>query len=317
MAETVKVPGIGQVKKGYVFGGVAVLAGILAVAYYRHSQSTAASAASTTATDPTANTNYQDPNAIDPNTGLTYGEEAAGIQSGDLSGYGTPYGDTSGLIGYDSQGNPIYADTVGYGPSPSFTTNGNWAQAAESYLVSTTGADAGTVSAALGTYIAGQPLTSAQATIVRSAQAFFGTPPQSGSNGYPPALRLVSPPDTTPPPVQTPPPPVKTPPPKTTPPPPAAKAPGMPGGVHATRVTRTGMNLAWNKVTGATQYKVRLTYQEPGSGGSGVVGNKTVSSTSTSISGLTPNHTYTVHVAAGNKAGWSGETNGPAVKTSK
>ncbi len=180
MADTVNLPGAGPVKKSWVLAGVAVLAGILGVAYYRHSKNAPAAAAGTS----------QDPNAIDPATGLTYGEEAAGIQSGTLAGAGTPYGDTSGLIGYDAQGQPIYADQVGYGPGPSFTTNGNWAQAAESYLVATTGADAGVVAAALGTYIAGQPLTSAQAQIVQSAIAFFGQPPQSGSNGYPPSLKL-------------------------------------------------------------------------------------------------------------------------------
>lgn len=301
MADTVNVPGAGPVKKVWVLAGLGVLAGILGVAWWRHSQSSSASAASSPAAD-------VNPDAVDPNTGLTYGEEAAGIQAGDLAGYGTGYGDTSGLIGYDSQGMPIYADTVGYGPAPSFTTNGNWAQACEAYLVSTTGADAGTVAAALGTYIAGGALTSAQATIVHSAIAFFGTPPQSGSNGYPPALKLVEPPSSTPaPPSSTPKPPTSTPKP--------APKPKMPTGVHATRVTSNGMTLAWNKSTGATQYRVRLTYQEAKSGAAGVVVNKTVTGTSTSVSGLTKNHTYTVHVAAGNKSGWSSETNGPAVKT--
>src|SRR6266700_4026600 len=121
MADTVNRPGAGPVKKSWVLAGVAVLAGILGVAYYRHSKNAPAAAAGTS----------QDPNAIDPATGLTYGEEAAGIQSGTLAGAGTPYGDTSGLIGY-----------------------------------------------------------SAQAQIVQSAIAFFGQPPQSGSNGYPPSLKL-------------------------------------------------------------------------------------------------------------------------------
>lgn len=176
----VKVPGVGTVPKKGVAAGLAVLALILGIAYYRHSKNKAAPAADMS----------QDPNAIDPATGLTYGEEAAGIQSGTLAGAGTPFGDTSGIVGYDAQGQPVYADQVGYGPAPSFVSNGAWSQAVQQYLVATTGADAGTVAAALGTYLAGQPLTDAQAQIVHSAIAFFGQPPQAGSNGYPPSLRL-------------------------------------------------------------------------------------------------------------------------------
>lgn len=188
MPDTVTVPGAGPVSKKWAIAGVAVLGGILAVAYYRHARNASATAAA--ATDATA----PDPNAVDPNTGLTYGEEAAGVASGTLAGAATPFGDTSGIVGYDAQGNPIYTDQVGYGPAPSFVNNGAWAQAAEQYLVSTTGADAGVVAAALGAYIEGQPLTEAQASVVRQAQAFFGQPPQAGSNGFPPSLRMVAPP---------------------------------------------------------------------------------------------------------------------------
>ena len=198
MADEVKVPGVGPVKKPLVFGGLAVLAVILGVAYYRHSKSASTAAASTTDTSA-----QQDPNAIDPATGLTYGEEAAGIQSGTLAGYGTAYGDTSGIVGYDAQGNPVYADQVGYGPTPNFVNNAAWSQAVQQYLVASTGADAGTVAAALGTYLAGQPLTSAQATIVQSGIAFFGQPPQAGSNGYPPSLRMAAPSAPAPQPVGT------------------------------------------------------------------------------------------------------------------
>lgn len=185
MAETVKIPGVGPVKKGWAVGGVAVVGGILAVAYYRHART--ASTAAAAAPQP-------DPNAVDPATGLTYAEEDAGISAGDLAGYGSALGDTSGIVGYDAQGNPVYADQVGYGPAPSFTNNAAWAQAAEQYLVSTTGADAGTVAAALGAYTNGQPLTSAQASVVHQAIAFFGTPPDAGSNGYPPSLKMTEPP---------------------------------------------------------------------------------------------------------------------------
>lgn len=179
----VKVPGVGTVPKKGVAAGLGVLALILGIAWYRHSKNKAA--ATTTGTQP-------DPNAIDPNTGLTYGEEAAGIQAGDLAGGGTPYGDTSGIVGYGSNGQPVYADQVGYGPTPNFVNNAAWSQAAQQYLVQSTGADAGTVAAALGAYLAGQPLTTDQASVVNQAIAFFGRPPDAGSNGYPPSLNVVA-----------------------------------------------------------------------------------------------------------------------------
>lgn len=315
----VKVPGIGNVPKGGAIAGVAVLAVILGVAYYRHSRNKAAAPAAAAAAQP-------DPNAIDPATGLTYGEEAAGIQSGTLAGYGTPYGDTSGIVGYDAQGSPVYADQVGYGPSPSFVSNGNWSQAAEQYLVSTTGADAGTVAAALGTYLAGQPLTDAQAQIVQSAIAFFGQPPQAGSNGYPPSLRLSGTSGTagtgttgtggsgdsgtgatgTPPPPAPDNTPAPAPAPDNTPAPPPSH-PGNPvpaqvSGLHVTRVSRTSIGLAWNRSANATKYQVRVTYQGQ------VVQTPTTGGTSYTVSGLTPDHTYGLHVVAENGSQWAPET---------
>lgn len=184
MPDTLTVPGVGPVKKSWAGAGILILAGVLAVAYYRHSRNAAAAAAG--AAQP-------DPNAIDPATGLSYAEEAAGIQAGDLAGAGTPYGDTSGIVGYGANGQPVYADQVGYGPAPVFVNNTAWAQAAQSYLTGQTGADAGTVAAALGAYLNGQPLTQAQASIVNQAIGFFGQPPQAGSNGYPPSLKMAEP----------------------------------------------------------------------------------------------------------------------------
>lgn len=183
---TVTVPGLGPVQKKWVVigGGGTVL--ILGVMWYRHRTAAAAAPA---ATDP----NAVDP-TIDPATRIPYADEAAGVAAGTMAGYGTSgLADTSGIVGYDAQGNPVYSDQVGYGPTPSFVSNAAWAQATQQYLVSTTGADAGTVAAALGTYLNGQPLTEAQASVVQSAIAFFGSPPQSGSNGYPPALKMAAP----------------------------------------------------------------------------------------------------------------------------
>jgi fibronectin type III domain protein len=88
-------------------------------------------------------------------------------------------------------------------------------------------------------------------------------------------------------------------------------APAMPS-AHETKVTSNSVTLAWTKVTGATSYRIRVTYQGK------LVGSPHVTAgTSATISGLTADHTYTFHVASIGPGGTSAETNGPAVKTSK
>jgi len=88
-----------------------------------------------------------------------------------------------------------------------------------------------------------------------------------------------------------------------------AKRPAMPAGVRVTKVTPTQVGLAWTKVPGATDYRVRATYQGK------LAAQRTASTPAITIDGLTPDHTYTFHVAASNAAGISPETNGPAQKT--
>lgn len=92
----------------------------------------------------------------------------------------------------------------------------------------------------------------------------------------------------------------------------AKPKPGTPTGVHATKTTSNAVTLTWNKAPNATSYRVRATYQ-----GKLVGSQQTVNGTSATISGLHPDHTYTFHVAAVGPGGSSGETNGPAVKTSR
>jgi Fibronectin type III domain len=90
--------------------------------------------------------------------------------------------------------------------------------------------------------------------------------------------------------------------------PPPTKPPAEPTGVRATSVTPTDVTLAWHGVTGATQYRIRVTYQGK------LVTEKSVTATSSTVSGLVPDHTYTFHVAASNSAGSSAEA-GLSVKT--
>ena len=113
------------------------------------------------------------------------------------------------------------------------------------------------------------------------------TPPPSGGTG------TVPPPDSVPPGTGKP------------APPPA------PAGVKVTRKTATQVGLAWTPDAGATDYRCRVTYQGK------LVASKTARTPAITIDGLTPDRTYTFHVAATNAGGTGPETNGPAVKTSK
>lgn len=86
--------------------------------------------------------------------------------------------------------------------------------------------------------------------------------------------------------------------------------PAMPAPVTAHAVDSTTITASWPHVTGAVHYLARVTYQ----GTLAAPRVITVANTAR-VTGLHPDHTYTVHVAAGNVAGWSAETNGPTVRT--
>ena len=92
---------------------------------------------------------------------------------------------------------------------------------------------------------------------------------------------------------------------------PATAIPAEPSGVHVTGVTSTSVSLAWNSEAAATSYRIRVTYQ------GNEVRQQTAYAASATVSGLTPDHTYTFHVAASNAKGTSAETNGPSATTSR
>ncbi|HEY1706418.1 MAG TPA: PASTA domain-containing protein [Trebonia sp.] len=318
------------------------LAGFAVIWWYyerQNSSSTgAASAASSTTgtgygTDPAGNSGY-----IDPETGYVYGsaEDIAALQSeGELASNTDASGGSSG--------------------TGTYTDDNAWAEAAINYLVAR-GVDPTTANQAITLYLAGQNLTTEQQADINLAIQGIGAPPQlpGPSSGNPaPVQGTVTVPNvigksasaadaaitaaglvpgahstgtgtvngqtpkggtsassgstvdlslagtsstgtstgtgTT-----------KT----------AAKAPAMPGGIHGTPYTNK-IDLAWTPVPAATQYRIRATYQ------SAVVYNGTSSTTHATVTGLSPNRTYTIHVSAGNAAGWSSETNGPAIKTTQ
>jgi len=90
----------------------------------------------------------------------------------------------------------------------------------------------------------------------------------------------------------------------------AAKTLPAPSGVHSTKVTTSSITVAWTAVPGATGYRIRVTYQ------SALVSTQQVTGTSATISGLTSDHTYGIHVATVNAAG-TGAEGDTDIKTSK
>lgn len=108
------------------------------------------------------------PATVPPDSGFSSATGATGPGQSSLAGYYDPQtGQYITGVGAGSAG------TV-FGPA----TNAAWAQQVEAYLVSL-GHDAVTTSAALGKYLTGQTMSADQASVVQSALAFFGAPPQS------------------------------------------------------------------------------------------------------------------------------------------
>lgn len=172
MADTLKLPGLGEQKKTtvYVVGGVVVL--VLGVAWYR-AKKTAAAVPVPTATDA---------------TGTAGTDASSGDTSMDYTGAydSSLYGDGSTNL----YGQPLYGDGSTQTIPGGYTNNPQWSQAAEDYLANTVGLNATSVQAALGKYLTGGTVTPDQQNIIEQAIAAVGYPPQSGPNGYPPSIQL-------------------------------------------------------------------------------------------------------------------------------
>jgi hypothetical protein len=184
---------IGPVKKktAAIVGAGGIL--IIGIVWYRTKQQNAAAA--TTATDQSGN--------IDPATGLPTGspEDLAALQAQNQGQFDSSSFTGGQVTGYTSSGQPVYSPGAGaFGSVPpntgpgTFTSNGQWSQYAEQYLVDNAGGDAATVGNALGKYITGQPVTPDQTQIIDSAIAFAGYPPIAGPAGNPPGINTINPP---------------------------------------------------------------------------------------------------------------------------
>lgn len=262
MADTIELAGK-PVKKQTVMIAAAAAA-VLGIGIYRYRKQQAADAATQSATD-AAGTGTGTADQIDPATGFPYGsvEDASALTS--QAGYNSPIGGlgTSGVS---------YSYAPGTGYPQGFTSNAQWSQAVEDYLVNTTGADANTVGNALGKYITGQELTADQQAVVNQGIAFQGYPPVAGPDGYPPHIRTGPAPTPTP-----------TPTPGGT-----VYAVNPPTGLHLLSSSRTGVTIGWNATQHATSYTVNLVGHGPSNT------NKTYEN----IGSLKPNTSYTVQVWA-------------------
>ena len=190
MPEQTKLPILGKTNKTTVIAAVAAIVAMGGYVVYKYEKNKASksTATSTTSTGAAAN---------------AYGYAGYGYNSG-YYGYGFGYGNTGSVgevpsewyYGYGEYGYGYYNSETGAYEGPASgssapssatpTTNAEWATVATSDLVNE-GYSSTSVTAALGAYLAGAELTSAQVTIVQAAIALTGQPPVAAATGYPPA----------------------------------------------------------------------------------------------------------------------------------
>lgn len=187
----VKLPGVGPVSKKWfiIVGGGAVVT----IAYVSYKKKSAAAAApSAAAADTTGTSALSGQPCVDENG-----------NPGVYDDTGTCQVDTSALGGYyaGSGAGGVSGVTTPVAGTGGFTTNGQWSQQVIMDVQSLgTGVDVPTLTAALGAYIAGQPVSAAQQSLIDQAISIDGYPPVAGANGYPPAMlnQPVAPPASTP-----------------------------------------------------------------------------------------------------------------------
>lgn len=218
MADTIKLPGVGPVKKTYVYIGVGITAGILLWAYYRRANAAAEPVADVPATVDAGVTDY--------------------AQESDASGYNVVYPPSTGAYaqyGYDIYGNPLPAPT-GLGGG-TITSNSDWADEAAA-LLTNAGVEQSVATTAVTRVLGGLAVTSAQRDYFMQAVGALGQPPQ----GYPTPIRLTDngqEPGGGGPSTGT----------------PGAQLPA-PANLHVDKVSRTYVIVDWNDVPGAKSYNL-------------------------------------------------------------
>lgn len=308
-----------KVNNWLVIGGAG---GVVLIVYlYKRGSSSSSSSStnSSSAIDPLTGLPYSEDNTVDPVTGLTYLAEAQ--QYGSVSAAEAEFsGGTSGYLstgGLGTYGGTGYVGTAGYPSSTtplqqvtSFGTNSQWAQAAETYLISL-GYDATTVTNALGAYITGSQVTSDQAVVINAAIGAEGYPPVAGSNGNPPGINLGT--TTTPPPSGgggggtggggggggtggggggTPPPPP-------TPTPTRVHEYPAPSGLRVVSKTSSSVTITWDNTNPPATSSTVAVYQMNGKNvhyGTVSLPDATGGRGETTVSGLHPGWQYQIHV---------------------
>ncbi len=156
--------------------------------------------------------------------------------------------------------------------------NAEWSQFVRDDLSGRSGYDSGVVSAALGKFIARQPLTPAEVSIIQQAWAIAGEPP----DGRPWSIIPVGPSG-------------------------AAVAPGPVTGLKLVSATPTSVTVSWSATQGASGYELRRD-------GGGTARKDANTRTHTS-SGLKPNTSYRFGVRSVNSANNFGPEAFVTVKT--
>jgi hypothetical protein len=220
-----------------------------ALVIYLYMRKKSGSTTTGTQTDPAGNVGV-----IDPATGYVSGTSEDQAALAQQSG-GTGLGNSSGTSG---------ASTVG----GQYADNTAWASVAINYLVSL-GEDPVAVNSAITQYLASQPLTTEQQSLVNLAIQRLGSPPQPPQPG------------TAPPPVVSPPSPGQV------------YATNPPTGLAVAPASQTSLNVKWNRSSNASGYTVKW-----GTSPTTQTGSTTVSGTAgnTTITGLKAGTLYYVSV---------------------
>jgi hypothetical protein len=187
MPDDIKLPGLGQVDKKYVIGGVVIAGGIVVMVFLRNkSQANAANAASTDTSAADTSGGTSGDSGIDPATGIPYAEESGG---GGLNDYGGSYGSYQNE-GYDAAGYPLGSEAdlqwqAGQTPGTTndITTNEQWLEEAESGVVP---GSVSTIGDACSKVLGGLPVTTAQRNLFLEVVGVIGNPP----GGYPTPIKL-------------------------------------------------------------------------------------------------------------------------------
>ena len=188
----------------------------------------------------------------------------------------TTTGTVGGAGGFVNPAPVFTAPSTSTAPSPP-TTNTDWVNRVTNDL-SNQGYDPQFVGTTLGLYLSHQPLTSDQASLVRTAWAYEGYPPEN------PGLAIVTGGSTTG----------------------GAGTPAPPSGFSARATSKSTVDVWWTPESGVTNYTVQRMDATPG-GGQLFSGSWNTVATTTgaavTVSGLQPNTNYQFRVYATNGSG--------------